>query len=332
MAHRVGIIGLGTVGSRFVEQFAAHPDFDLVAAWDPDPTACAAHRSAVHIGVDAAEVISAADVVYVAVPPLFHRHYVEAGVAAGTAIFCEKPLGIDLAESRELVDLVAASGLPAGVNFVFGAAPAATRLQSATTPDEQGTTEVGEIVRGELRLHFAEWPRTWHAKAQWLRRRDQGGWIREVASHFVFLALRTLGPVRLETSAVTFPDGPAGELCEVDAIARFRAGDHPLLMIGTSGGAGPDVVDFTIRGTTGSRRIRDWYRLQTADPDGWSDVLGSDRTALAAAAYSAQLDALSALLDGGPTPLATFPEALAVQEVVEAVLSAHDAGDSRAQD
>ncbi len=320
MAHRVGIIGLGTVGSRFVEQFSAHPDFDLVAAWDPDPEACSAHRQAVRIAADAAEVVDAADVVYIAVPPLFHRLYVEACVAADTAIFCEKPLGIDVTESRELVDLVASSGLPAGVNFVFGAAPSATRLQAALTAGEDGTTEIGEIVRGDLRLHFAEWPRAWHARAQWLRLRDQGGWIREVVSHFVFLAHRTLGPLRLETSTVAYPDGPHGESCEVDAFARFSAGGHPLVMIGTSEGVGPDVVDFTIRGTAGSLRILDWYRLQTADGDGWSDALGSDRSALAADAYSAQLDALCSMLDGEPTTIATFAEALAVQEVVEAIL------------
>lgn len=309
------------MGSRFVEQFSAHPDFDLVAAWDPDPVVCSAHRTAIRIAADAAEVIDAANAVYIAVPPLFHRVYVEACVAAETAIFCEKPLGIDVAESRELAHLVASSGLPAGVNFVFGAAPSATRLQSATIADEHGATAIGEIVRGELRLHFAVWPRAWHAKAQWLRLRDQGGWIREVVSHFVFLALRALGPIRLETSTVTFPDGPYGDLCEVDATARFRAGDHPLVMIGTSGGVGPDVVDFTVRGTAGSLRIWDWYRLQTADGDGWSDALGSDRATLAADAYSAQLDALSSMLDDEPTTIATFAEALAVQEVVEAILS-----------
>ena len=51
MAHRVGIIGLGTVGSRFVEQFARHEAFDLVAAWDPDAEACDALYAAVRASV-----------------------------------------------------------------------------------------------------------------------------------------------------------------------------------------------------------------------------------------------------------------------------------------
>ena len=252
MTHRVGIIGLGTVGARFVEQFNHHTDFDLVAAWDPDAAACATHAADVKIVADAASVVSAADAVYIAVPPLFHSAYVEQCINAQVAIFCEKPLGINVQESRRLVDLVDSSGLPAGVNFVFSAAPSAVELQRRVA-----SGEIGQIVRGDLRLHFAEWPRAWHAKAQWLRLRDQGGWVREVASHFVFIAQRMLGPLSMDTSMITYLDGPTGTLCETDALARMTGSKAPLVMIGTSEGAGPDMNDLTIRGTAGSLRIWD---------------------------------------------------------------------------
>lgn len=319
----MGIIGLGTVGSRFVEQFTAHPDFELVAAWDPDVGACSSHRGAVRIADGADEVVDLVDLVYIAVPPLFHRQYVEQCVAADTAVFCEKPLGVDLEESRALVDLVETSGLPAGVNFVFSAAPAATRLCAVTAPEGE-RSELGEIFGAELRLHFAQWPRAWHAKAQWLRFRDQGGWIREVASHFVFLAQRALGRTRLENAIVTFPEvteDEGVELCEVDALARLDAGGHPIMMMGSSRGVGPDVVDFTVRGDRGSLRVWDWYRLQRADGDGWTDVLGTNRAELAADAYAAQLDALDRMLTGESTSIATFREALDVQIIVETMLT-----------
>lgn len=315
MAHRIGIIGLGTVGARFVEQFNQHDDFELVAAWDPDPVACAAQAADVDVVDDASRVIAASDAVYIAVPPLFHRGYVEQCVDAGVAIFCEKPLGIDVEESRLLVDLVEASALPAGVNFVFSAAPAARELQRRIA-----SGAIGQVVRGDLRLHFADWPRAWHAKAQWLRLRDQGGWLREVASHFVFVAQRILGPLSLDTAAVTHPDGPSGILCETDALVRLHGAEASMVMIGTSGGVGPDVNDLTIRGTTGSLRVWDWYRLQHTSGSEWTDLLGADRSVLAADAYRTQLDQLSRLLDGDTSTIATFAEALAVQELVEAIL------------
>ena len=97
--------------------------------------------------------------------------------------------------------------------------------------------------------------------------------------------------------------------------------DAPLVMIGTSEGIGPDVNDLTIRGTAGSLRIWDWYRLQHTTGGEWSDVVGTDRAQLGADAYAAQLDELSKLLDGTPSSIATFAESLAVQELVEAMLS-----------
>ncbi|MEM7286626.1 MAG: Gfo/Idh/MocA family oxidoreductase, partial [Actinomycetota bacterium] len=224
MAHRVGIIGLGTVGSRFVEQFGSHDAFDLVAAWDHDAAACADHEDRVTIVASAEDVVAASELVYIAVPPLFHATYVEACVGAGRAIFCEKPLGIDVAESRRLVEAVEGSERPAAVNFVFGAAPSARRLL-----DEIAGGAIGDIVRADLRFHFCEWPRAWHARAQWLTRRDQGGWVREVASHFVFLAERLLGPLSLSDAVVGYPDGPDGHLSERWAAAEWT-GAAPLTM------------------------------------------------------------------------------------------------------
>lgn len=315
MAHRIGIIGLGTVGARFVEQFDQHDGFDLVAAWDPDPSACALHADHVEINRDAAAVIEASAAVYIAVPPLFHAGYVEQCIAAGVAVFCEKPLGIDVEESRRLAAIVATSGLPAGVNFVFSAAPSAVELERRVA-----SGDIGAVVRGDLRLHFAEWPRAWHTKAQWLRLRDQGGWMREVVSHFLFVAQRVLGPLTVDAAITTYPDGPDGELSEVEAAARLTGPGGSLMMIGTSIGAGPDVNDLTIRGTTGSLRIWDWYRLQHTDGGDWKDQVGTDRAELAANAYAAQLGELSKLLDGQPSTIATFAEALAVQELVEELL------------
>ncbi|MFK8022631.1 MAG: Gfo/Idh/MocA family protein [Ilumatobacter sp.] len=316
MTHRIGIIGLGTVGTRFVEQFGLHDAFDVVAGWDPDPTACAAHADDIAIQSDADGVIAAADAVYVATPPLFHRQYVEACVRADVGIFCEKPLGVDVAESRALVDLVNASGLPAGVNFVFSAAPSATGLL-----DDVRTGSLGEVVRADLRLHFAEWPRAWHAKAQWLQHRDQGGWIREVASHFLFLVGRALGPLAIESSHVVFADGVDGALSEVSATAHLTtASGLELSLAGTSGGTGPDVVDLTVRGTDGASRVWNWYRLQSSDGSEWIDRGAVDPAVSSAAAYAAQLGELSEMLAGRPHTIATFDEALTVQELVERLL------------
>jgi predicted dehydrogenase len=313
--HRVGIIGLGTVGTRFVEQFSQHDSFTVSAAWDASAEARA--RTAPHAPVvDSPDaVIESADLVYIAVPPAAHAEYVRATIAAGRAVFCEKPLGIDVTESRALVAEVEASGLPAAVNFVFGSAPAAVELVRLA-----GDGSLGDLRRVELDLHFAQWPRAWQAGATWLAGRAEGGWIREVSSHFVFLAGRTVGRAT-PAGSIIHRAGP--DLAEDLALAHLRLGpdDVPMAISGSSGGAGPDVIDFRVRGATAAVRIVDWYRLEiTDDAGGWAPVAVADEPTPALAAYRAQVDGLAALLEGRPHTLPTFAEALGVQEAVEAIL------------
>jgi len=315
MTHRVGIIGLGTVGGRFVEQFGLHPAFELVAAWDLSPDACDRYTSHAAIVASADAVIEQADAVYIAVPPHHHREYVEACLASGTAIFCEKPLGIDVAESERLVAAVDASGVPAGVNFVYSSANAAVELGSAVA-----SGALGNVVGAELRLHFAEWPRAWQAGATWLADRDQGGWVREVASHHLFLLGRVFGTIMLESTVATYPDGPTGVRSETDVIAQLSATGVPITLTGTVGGASPEIVELTVRGTACSMRIADWYRVESTDGGPWTTSFREERPALAAAAYAAQLNELDAMLSGRAHRLATFTEALVVQSLAESIL------------
>ena len=313
--HRVGIIGLGTVGTRFVEQFTAHAAFTVAATWDASDEARARTAPNAPVVATPEAVIAASDLVYIAVPPAAHAEYVRATLAAGRAVFCEKPLGIDVAESRAIVAEVEASGLPAAVNFVFGSAPAAVELVRLAADGS-----LGDLRQVELDLHFSQWPRAWQAGATWLAGRAEGGWMREVTSHFVFLAGRAVGVPSLGTAIV---QRPAPDLAEDLTLAHLRlgSGDVPMAIAGSSGGAGPDVIEFRVRGTATAVRIVDWYRLEITDGEGWTTVALPEQPTPALAAYRAQVDGLAALLEGRPHTLPTFGEALAVQEAIEAVLA-----------
>ncbi len=311
----VGIIGLGAVGRRFVEVFGGHARFDLRAVWDLSPEAV--ERAVADFGAptvgSAAEVIAHpdVDVVYIAVPPLHHEVYVDQTMAAGKAIFCEKPLGVDGPASTDMVDRVAAANARAAVNFVFGSAPAATTLAAAL---EAG--EAGAIVSADLRLHFEEWPRPFQAEARWLRDRDQGGWVREVVSHYVFLAERLFGEGALEHSFVTYPaDGSA----EVGLSAATRFGSTPVSITGTSDSKGIDEVQFTVRGTERSFRLTNWYELTVSDGGPWRPVETTE-PATGPAAYNAQMEQLDLMVAGAEHSLSTFAEALRVQVLVEGLL------------
>jgi 1,5-anhydro-D-fructose reductase (1,5-anhydro-D-mannitol-forming) len=317
--HSVGIIGLGTVGARFVEQFGQHPRFTVSAAWDASPAARDRFAQQIPVKGSAQEVIAACDVVYIAVPPAAHGTYVRMAVAAGVSIFCEKPLGVDVADSTELVALVAESRRGSGINFVYASAPAATRLGSLIAAGE-----AGEITRIEARLQFPEWPRAWQREATWLAGATEGGWLREVGSHFVFLAHRLTrhlnsGPMSLQRAHI---QRRSADSAEHRVIAELRAGSTEFLLTGASGEAGPELVEFTVFGTERSFRIREWYRLETCSVDRseWTPVTLPDQPSPALAAYQAQLDQLDLMAEGASHTLATFDEALTIQKVVEQIL------------
>jgi predicted dehydrogenase len=316
-SYRVAVIGLGVIGRRMLANMPRQGRLEIAGGWDLDPAACAEARAAfpgLAIAGSAGALIAdpGTDVVYIGVPPRAHAVYARAAMAAGKAVFCEKPLGVDLAESRALAAEMAASGLPHAVNLSLAAAPGVARMREAIR-----TGETGMIVGADIRLHFGTWPRGWQAGAAWLAGRDEGGFTREVATHFLYLAADLLGAGRLLGASVAWPGGQGAE---THATARLEFGGVPVTYAGSVGGAGPDLVEFTLWGRRSSWRMTEFYRLWRSDGEGWEDAMPGVEAA-APVAYMRQLDELVQLLDGEPHVLPGFAEALAVQELVEGILA-----------
>ena len=66
--------------------------------------------AAVEVVADAAQVARRCDAIWVCTPTSAHRGAVDAALAAGCAVFCEKPLDVDLTRATGLVEAVGASG------------------------------------------------------------------------------------------------------------------------------------------------------------------------------------------------------------------------------
>ena len=311
--HRTGIIGLGIMGRRMLEHMGRHPKFEVVAIWDPDPTASAA-AAAIAPGAQVVEsaqaVIEAADAVYLACPPAPRKAYALAAAQAGRAIFLEKPLGIDVAESRDLVARLAAAGVPAAVNFT----QAAGQALATVTADQMGGRQGIDIV-----VTYPEWPRAWQVEADWLRFAAEGGYTREVISHFLFFSARVLGPLRLVWARADYPSDP--DLCETHIAARLENADGlPVAIFGSVGGVQPDRQEVTVKGISHSWRIAEFYQLWRSAGGPFTRI-DEDPTDPRAVSLAAQLDQFDLCLKGQPHRLATPQEALAVQDLVEAILA-----------
>jgi 1,5-anhydro-D-fructose reductase (1,5-anhydro-D-mannitol-forming) len=313
----IGVIGLGSIGTRMLGGIAAHSGFAVVRVWDPSPSACA-RASATHpeltIATSAQDVIddAAVDLVYVACPPRFHREHALAAIDAGKPILCEKPLGVDLDESRDLVQRIEQSGSVNAVNLLFASARASHDLGAALHAGE-----LGELAWVDIHLHLPNWAARRYAEAPWLAQRMQGGFIREVTTHAMFLCQRLFGAVTLQSARIDFPADGVG--AERFAAVQLDANGLPININGTTLGAGPELQQITFWGAQRSMRIRDLHTLEIAEGDQWRAAYPAPEN-VEIDTYTRQLDNLAAALDGQAHTLASFRDALETQELIEAIL------------
>jgi predicted dehydrogenase len=317
---RFGTIGFGIMGERLLRAALTHDPAALVVAgaWDPSAEAMARlgqelPQVTAYASLD--QLLANCDCVHIASPPLVHLAQLEAAVDAGVAALCEKPLAVDVLAARATVERVRAKGGRTAVNFPFPSSIGVDQLDAWRKADV-----IGAPTDVEIDVGFAAWPRPWQmAAASWLSKRADGGFTREVVSHFLFLTLRQLGPIALVSASA---DYPAGDGAETAVAARLVAGGLPVTLKGLVGGTDkPDHNTWTLRGAAGAIRLRDWAIAERLGADGvWAASASKSNEEMRPLVLKRQLDKLVALTCGEPQTLATLEEALAVQTLVEAML------------
>ncbi|MEU6782083.1 Gfo/Idh/MocA family oxidoreductase [Nonomuraea angiospora] len=297
----LGVIGLGAMGSEMLGIAADHPEFEVMLTADP---ARRAPGGAPHTP-DARRVLDHPDIdaVYIASPPSTHAGYAVQAMKAGKAVFCEKPLAIDLDEGAEMVSVAAELGAVNALNFVLSDRAAALEVGRALSTEEAGT-----VLGVDIRLLFPEWPRAFQREADWVAGREQGGFLREVASHYLFLTDRLLGPLTRSHAQIAY-----GPTTESAASALLTTGDGVPVRMSGQVAAGPESYEWTLYGSGASYRITEWGRLLKGEGSGWQEVTldgprGDERTRLTEFARAVR---------GEPTTLADFAAGLRVQRVIE---------------
>jgi predicted dehydrogenase len=314
----IGIVGLGVMGQRMLARLAEHPRAKARAVWDPDPNAVAAATArdpglAVAAGIEALVAMPGLRCLYIASPPDAHLAHAERGFDAGLAVFSEKPLATDFAAVERTIARIGREGLRNAVNFSLASSPGLAALQAALTDGSIGTP-----VRVEIEVAFKEWPRAWQAAAgRWLAERKEGGFTREVLSHFVFLLQRALGSARIDAHRADYPrDGSSAERA---LAAELTAGGLAVTIDGRIGGDHPDFNRLTLLGSAGALEIHDWFGLRRRAGSGpWQELETAESNR--ALGQRRQLEQLVAMVEGGAHTLPDFAEALDVQRTIENLL------------
>ncbi|MGQ3676021.1 Gfo/Idh/MocA family oxidoreductase [Xanthobacter sp. TB0139] len=131
---RVGVIGVGIMGSNHARVLSALPEAELVAVADPDQAQ--AERVAQFLGCDAVSdhmdlLALGLDAVVVAAPTHLHHDVALDVIGSGTSVLVEKPIASSAEEGREIVAAAKAKGVTLMVGHVERFNPAVRAVKEA---------------------------------------------------------------------------------------------------------------------------------------------------------------------------------------------------------
>jgi predicted dehydrogenase len=329
-AHAIGLQAMIRAGVVNAEVVAVH-DLDHERA-----SGFAAVNGAV-VASNVTEVVERSDAVWVCTPTAAHRRAVEAAVASGRAVFCEKPLAPDLAGAQALAATVAGGGVPAQVGLVLRYAPVFRALRDVIASGELGPP-MAAIFRDDQYFPVqGVYGSTWRGDAAVAG----GGCLIEHSIHDLDILRFCLGEVSevtartanfsghegvedLATVSLQFANGASAELVSVWHDILSRGSTRRVEVFCRRGMAWLDndfLGPLHVQTTEGTE-------VRPCPPPGWvRDLsLGDDDIGLAISAYveadRAFLDAVCERRDPAPS----FAEAVVAHRLVDAAYRSADAG------
>jgi myo-inositol 2-dehydrogenase / D-chiro-inositol 1-dehydrogenase len=228
--NRVGlaVLGCGRIGRIHAGNLARHPRGKLVAVFDV--ASDTAQQTAMDLGVKCAASLDAvwADpeigAVVIATPTDTHVPLIIAAVKAGKAVFCEKPIDVDLERARSCWGEIAPHRprLMMGFNRRFD--PSFRSLRERL--------QRGEIGRLELLLITSRDP----APPSLAYLRSSGGLLRDMTIHDFDMARYLAGEIiQVQAFGANLVDPKIGKLGDIDTCTvSLRSKSGALLQINNS--------------------------------------------------------------------------------------------------
>lgn len=327
------MVGCGTIIAAYLATFPRLPTVKLVAVADLDPSraeAVAAGQPGVRaLGVDHLLADPEVDLVLNLTIPAAHADIALRAIAAGKAVYGEKPLAATTDEARKVLEAAAAAGV------VVGCAPdtvLGTGIQTARKAIDDGL--IGAPISATATMVTPGHER-WHPQPDFYYV-PGGGPLLDMGPYYVSALVTLLGPVVSVIGAAshtrgtrTIGTGPrAGETVPVSTDTHVTG-----VLVHESGALSTLVMSFDavatqsanleIHGETGSLIVPDPnhfdgdVKLRSLGRDGWEVLPVSAGYVDSARGYG--------LHDLAPTPAGSEPRAggelaFHVLEVMESVL------------
>ena len=263
---RVGVVGCGIIGKRYVGDAAAFDAWEPVACADLDSESAGAFAAEFGLRAEPVDDLIAdpeVDLVLNLTPPAAHAPLVLAALEAGKHVYTEKPLATTVADGRALLEEAGRRDLRLGCapdTFLGGAYEAARRLVADGA--------IGIPLGAEATI-FVGGPDAWHPNAEMFYRAG-GGPLLDLAPYYLTAIVALLGRIdavagftETPTPERTLGAGPrAGDVVTVEvptqaaAVLRLKSGALATLAVGFES-RNQYMSGMRVFGTAGSLTLPD---------------------------------------------------------------------------
>jgi myo-inositol 2-dehydrogenase / D-chiro-inositol 1-dehydrogenase len=220
---RIGVafLGAGRMGQTHLRNLAAIPNARPFVVADPDAAAADAGRALARAERSTTDVEAAihdpeVEAVLIATPTASHARLIETALRAGRAVWSEKPIALELAETQRIVDLWRATDLPVQLGFMRRFDPGYARAKALIDDGQLGRIEQFRALSRD----------TYPPSVEYLR--SSGGSFLDMQVHDLDLARFLVGEVaELQSWATVLFDERFAEADDWDTaltMLRFRDG------------------------------------------------------------------------------------------------------------
>lgn len=314
---RVGILGAGGMGNAHARHYRQMAEVELTF-FDKsiEKTEAFAKAWGCPPAVTADELIGASDIVDICLPTDLHRDTGLKVIAAGRAVFIEKPLARSLEECAELINAAEVSGVPLMVGQVVRFFPEFKKAHDLVKRGAVGEPAAARMRRGGGRPKGED---------MWFRDYGRSGgvlldlavhdfdWLRWTLGEISLVYSRSLGLVRgsgpdYALTTLTFESGAVGH---VESTWMDPSGFRTTLEVAGSGG----ILEYDSRLTPSLRTH--------IGGDGSPRSIAESNYSSEDDPYYRQLRAfLKAVQSGGEPPITGHDGAMAVSIALAAIESA----------
>jgi len=227
MAVRIGFIGAGGIANRHLQVLTANPNAEIVAFSDPDVErarlAAKQHGGKAYKSHRTMFAKAEMDAVFICIPPFAHTDQEKLAIEAGTAIFTEKPIGLNLRRVMQNAEAIEKKGIVSSVGYNWRYTDA-TQMVKSVLNGKRIAVASGFWVGGTPGVYW------------WRQMKLSGGQVVEQTTHLFDLARYIVGEVE-----TVYACGTSGSVSS-DEMPGYDVHDASVVQLRYKSGA---VGNFT---------------------------------------------------------------------------------------